>query len=275
MRKLILDLFLGPSVKRLFGFRIKTDRLNDGVDALRPRNWLQGRPRQLAAGLFFTSLTMVPATAWAQPYQPPTGDPPSGSILSSGTRDSCGENYEIPLTVLAPAQHVGQTSTTTPTLTWFVPTTDSYRIQLSLYTIHDNQPPALLQQIQYVEDDAGIVSFTLPEEEFQLNPGQRYLWEVNLACTPDAPMYSQLFVSELEIQEPSASLLSGIAAAQTPLERAEIYAGAGYWYDTLREALIAAQNPDTDDLARSLLYQLAESEGGIHGQFLTQIADTM
>ena len=227
----------------------------------------------LAAGLLFTSL--APLSAWAQPYQPPTGDPPSGSISSSGTRDSCGEHYEVPLTVLAPSQHVGQTTTTTPTLMWFVPTTDPYRIKLSLYTINGNQSPELLQQIQYVENASGIVSFTLPEEDFQLDSGQRYLWEVNLACTPDAPTYSQLFISELDIQEPPASLISDIAAAQTPLERAEIYAQAGYWYDTLREALIAAENADTNDLAQSLLYELAESEGGMHGQFLTQIADTI
>ena len=227
---------------------------------------------QLAASLLVTSFA-VNSAAWAQQYQPPAGDPPSGPILSSGTRDSCGENYEIPLTVLAPTQHVGQTTTATPTLTWFVPTTGDYRTKLSLYTINDNQLPELLQQIQYEESASGIVSFTLPEEEFQLNPGQRYLWEVNIACTPDAPTYSQLFVSELDIQEPSVLLTSALATAQTAVERAEIYASAGYWYDALREALIAAENPDNDELARSLLHQLAELEGGIHGQYLTQIAD--
>ncbi|MEM7796982.1 MAG: DUF928 domain-containing protein [Cyanobacteria bacterium P01_C01_bin.118] len=228
---------------------------------------------QLAAGLLATSFAVNPLAAWAQQYQPPAGDPPSGPILSSGTRDSCGENYEVPLTVLAPTQHVGQTTTTTPTLTWFVPTTGTYRIKLSLYTINENQSPEFVQEIKYVDSTLGIVSFTLPEEEFQLHSGQRYLWEVNIACTPDAPTYSQLFVSELDIQEPSVSMTSALAAAQTSVERAEIYAGAGYWYDALREALVAAENPDTDDLARSLLHQLAELEGGMHGQYLTQIAD--
>ena len=254
MRNVTVCLSSGHSARRLFT----------------PKNGCQ-----LAAGLLVTSFTVNPFAAWAQHYQPPTGNPPSGPILSSGTRDSCSENHEIPLTVLAPIQHVGQTTTTTPTLTWFVPTTDTYRIKLSLYTINENQLPELLQQIQYVENASGIVSFTLPEEEFQLNPGHRYLWEVNLACTPDALTYSQLFVSELDIQEPSALLISALAAAQTPVERAEIYAGAGYWYDALREALIATENSDTDDLTKSLLYQLAESEGGRHGRFLTQIADTV
>ena len=254
MRNVNICLFLRHSARKLFT----------------PKNCFQ-----LAAGLIVTSFAVNPFAAWAQQYQPPAGDPPSGPVLSSGTRDSCGENYEVPLTVLAPTQHVGQTTTTTPTLTWFVPTTGAYRIKLSLYTINENQSPELLHQIRYVESASGIVSFTLPGEEFQLNSGQRYLWEVNLACTPDAPTYSQLFVSELDIQEPSASLISALAAAQTPLKRAEIYADAGYWYDALREALIAAENPDTDDLARSLLHQLADSEGGAHGQFLAQIADTI
>lgn len=229
---------------------------------------------QLAAGAFLTSFTLLFPAAWAQQYQPPAGAPPSGPVVSNGTRDSCGETYEIPLTVLAPTQHVGQTTSTAPTLAWFVPATSAYRIKLSLYTVNENQLPKLLQQLEYVESASGIIRLTLPEDEFQLSSGQRYLWEVNLACTLDSPTYDQLFISELDIREPSASLISALAAAQTPLERAGVYAGAGYWYDALREALIASDNPEADTLVRSLLYELAELEGGIHGQFLTQIAQT-
>ncbi|MEM9006812.1 MAG: DUF928 domain-containing protein [Cyanobacteria bacterium P01_F01_bin.86] len=229
----------------------------------------------LAASLLLALGGLVPAAAWAQQYQPPAGDPPSGPIVSNGTRESCDGNYEIPLTVLAPTQHVGQTTTATPTLMWFVPATTPYRINLSLYASRDNQPPELLQQIEYVENTSGLVSFTLPEDDFPLTSGQRYLWEVSLACTPESPIYDQAFVSELDIREPPAALVADLAAAQTSLEKAEIYASAGYWYDALREALIAADMSGTQSLVKSLLYELAAVENGIQGQFLTQIAETL
>ncbi|NER81321.1 MAG: DUF928 domain-containing protein [Leptolyngbya sp. SIO1D8] len=230
---------------------------------------------QLVTGLLLASFTVMSPAAWAQQYQPPAGDPPSGPVVSNGTRDSCGENYEIPLTVLAPAQHVGQTTSTTPTLAWFAPATPPYRIKLSLYRVNEDQSPELLQQIEYVENASGLVRFTLPEDEFQLSSGQRYLWEVSLACTPDSPIYDQAFVSQLDIRDPSASLVTALATAQTPLEKAEIYAEAGYWYDALREALIASDHSGTDTLVKSLLHELAELEDGIHGQFLTEIMETL
>ena len=230
---------------------------------------------RLAAGIVFTAFLFTPLVTWAQQYQPPAGDPPTGPVVSNGTRDSCGETYEIPLTVLAPSRHVGQTTTTTPTLAWFVPATTPYRISLSLYTLEEDQSLELVKQFEYVESASGLVSFTVPEEDFQLQSGQRYLWEVGLACTPDSLIYDQAFVAELDIRETSPSLTAALANAQTPLEKAEIYAGAGYWYDALSEALIAAENSDTDSSVQSLLDELAESEGGMHGQFLTQIAETL
>lgn len=229
---------------------------------------------RLAAGLLFTAFAAAPLAARAQQYQPPAGDPPTGPVVSNGTRDSCGETYAIPLTVLAPSRHVGQTTTTTPTLAWFVPATTPYRINLSLYIVDEDQSPELVKQLEYVESASGLVTFTVPEDEFQFESGQRYLWEVGLACTPDSLIYDQAFVAELDIREPSPSLIATLAAAQTPREKAEIYARAGYWYDALREALMAAENSTTDDSVKFLLYELAELEGGLHGQFLTQIAET-
>ena len=230
---------------------------------------------RLAASLLFLAFVTTPLATWAQQYQPPDGDPPTGPVVSNGTRDSCGEIYEIPLTVLAPSRHVGQTTTTTPTLAWFVPATTPYRINLSLYIVDEDQSPELVKQLEYVESVSGLVTFTMPEDEFQLQVGQRYLWEVALACTPDSLIYDQAFVAELDIREPSPSVTAALATAQTPLEKAEIYAGAGYWYDALREALIASDNSGIDGSVRFLLYELAELEGGTHGQFLTQIVETL
>ena len=225
--------------------------------------------------LSLTSLAVVAPTASAQQYQPPTGDPPGGPRGSNGSREGCGRAYGIPLTALAPTQHVGQTTTTTPTFIWFIPATSPYRIDLSFYTFNDDQQRELLHQVEYVDSTSGLVKFTLPADEFNLSPGQVYQWQVSIACTPDGPSYDQSFISTLEVVAPPDSLTTALATAQTPAEKAEIYAEAGYWYDALREAMDASDNFNPDGFTGSLLHQLAETEGGLHGYYLTQIIEIL
>ncbi|MEO1401199.1 MAG: DUF928 domain-containing protein [Cyanobacteria bacterium J06635_1] len=227
---------------------------------------------QLAASLLLASVFTT--TTWAQQYQPPSGDPPSGPLVSNGSRNGCGEQYEIPLTVLAPTTHVGQTTTTTPTLTWFVPATDTYRVEVSFYTLdQQDQPNELVQLLEYVGNASGIVEFTLPTNESGLRADQRYLWQVRIACTPDSPIYDQSFVSVIDVKTPPAELTLALDRAQTPSEKADIYASAGYWYDALREARLSPDGLERNQLTQSLLAELVASESGQHGEFLTQIAD--
>lgn len=235
---------------------------------------------QLAAGLLLTllsltSFSMMTAAAWAQQYQPPAGEPPVGPRGSNGTRDGCGETYGIPLTALAPTQHVGRTTSTTPTFVWFIPATSPYRINLAFYSVNEDQQRELLHQVESIESASGIVNFTLPADEFDLSPGQHYQWQVSIACVADSPRYDQSFVSTLEIVEPPTAIAAALTVAQTPLEKAEIYAEAGYWYDALREAMIASDNSDPDGIATSLLHELAKSEGGLHGYYLIQISEIL
>lgn len=224
------------------------------------------------------SAALVTSTAWAQ-YQPPEGDPPSGPIVSNGSRRGCSEAYEIPLTALAPTQHVGQSTSTTPMLAWFAPATDAYRIKLSVYaissddTVTEERTLELLQQFEYEDTTEGIAGITLPADQPELTIGQRYLWEVSLACTPNSPIYDQSFIAEIDIKTPPATLTTALATAQTPQEKVELYASAGYWYDALREALQASESLGQDEVTQALLSELAESETEIQSDFLTQIVE--
>ena len=226
--------------------------------------------------LSLTSLSMMAPAVWAQQYQPPTGEPPGGPRGSNGSRDACGEAYAIPLTGLAPLQHMGQTTTTTPTFVWFIPATAQYSITLSFYKSSEGSRPELLHEVEYSDTTSGIVEFTLPaDDEFELSLNQPYEWQVSIDCNPNSLGYDQSFVSTLEITEPPTTLTEALAAAQTPVEKATIYAEAGYWYDALREAMIASDNSNRDSIASSLLNELAELEGGLHGYYLTQIIEVL
>ncbi|MEO0768205.1 MAG: DUF928 domain-containing protein [Cyanobacteria bacterium J06649_4] len=222
------------------------------------------------------------SAVWAQTYQPPEGDPPSGPYISNGSRTSCSEQLALPLTALVPTGHVGQTTSTTPSLVGFVPASAPYRIGLSVYRVTGEDTPEFVTQTEYVETGErapGIVSFTLPTEESSLQPGQRYLWEVSLACQPDSPLYDQSFVAEIAIASPDTALdtalTTALAGASTPRQTAEIYAREGYWYDALPAALQISDPTERNQVLNSLLTELAELENDLQRERLLEISASL
>jgi hypothetical protein len=212
------------------------------------------------AGVIIAIMTAFPASAG---YTPPQGNAPTGPTVANGSRGACENDTQVPLLILAPMSHVGRSTTTQPSLSWFVPASKPYRVEVTFYRQEDN---GTLQEIylhEAVENTGGIIRNTLPTGEV-LQMGQRYSWQVAIACDPDSPTYDQTFTATIDLVAPPADLTAKIAAAQTKEEKSTLYAEAGYWYDSLREA--------SEAQLQSLVQQLAALEPTQQGQFLQQIA---
>ncbi|MEM9483243.1 MAG: DUF928 domain-containing protein [Cyanobacteria bacterium P01_F01_bin.116] len=221
---------------------------------------------QLILGTLLLTLPLTPVQA--QQYKPPSGNPPQTATGSNGSR-GCRGIYDVPLVGLAPTlmNHVGQTTTNTPTLAWFVPTADPYRIRVSLYTIDQEN---LLYETEYEDSVSGIISFSIPED-VGLESDERYLWEVNIACDLDNPTYQEYFIAEVDIVVPPADLAAAVALAPTSSEKASLYAEAGYWYDAFEEALNASADMS---LVQTLLANLADSEEDfLQNQYLSEVIE--
>ena len=206
---------------------------------------------------------ILPGSPVIAGYTPPQGNPPEGPTVANGSRGACSNDSSLPLTVLAPLSHVGQSSTSMPTLAWFVPATNPYRVSISLYR---PQADGRLEQIYLEEKEeqtSGILRATLPTAEI-LEMGQRYYWEVAIACDPQSPTYDQTFTATIDLVAPSPELAAKLADATTSQDRLAIYAAEGYWYDALREA--------TDTQLGTLLSDLASLETDHQRSFLEQIA---
>lgn len=127
------------------------------------------------------------SVARAAEYTPPQEAPPSGHTRGTGSRsNSClrGERANIPLTILAPITHVGQTAQEHPTLFWFVPGDRSLPIEVSIYEENRTRerPALILQQQISLKSQPGIMKISLPSNRSGLEVGKRYLWEVSLIC---------------------------------------------------------------------------------------------
>lgn len=254
------------------------------------------------AGIILAFFLVFPSTAWARRYQPPSGDPPKGVFGSNGSR-GCDLTVEhsqpvkpsglrglkpslrpaapdqpkpLPIKLLAPLQHVGKTSSLTPTFAWFVSTPHPYRVQISLFTDPSDQSSELLYQLEYVETTSGLIQYTLPEDKSVLQAGQRYFVQMSMACNPSSDRFNQSFVAEIDVEAPSPALKQALSQARTPQQKAAVFAKAGYWFDTVRELLVDASPSDSYHQLPDLLKELALLEvEAEHRQALVKIADLL
>lgn len=254
----------------------------------------------LGLGLLLLSLSILPSPAWARRYQPPKGDPPKGKFGSNGSRGCSFDQAQspdlnrqmvtkqanaqatslpqpsIPVTLLAPSTHVGRTSAVAPTLAWFVTATDPYRVRISLFILDSDQSSELIHELEYIETSSGLVQYTVPMEQTTLQDGQRFFVELSVACKPEDDRFSPPFVAEVDVALPSAALQKALSQADTPGQKAALFATAGYWFDTVRELLLEADESQSYQKLRAFLKEQAQlGEEDKHGQALVNIAERL
>lgn len=260
----------------------------------------KGFSYRLGLGLLLLSLSILPSPAWARRYQPPKGDPPKGKFGSNGSRGCSADlsnspelnrprvpkqsnaqttaiqQRSIPITLLAPSNHVGRTSAVAPTLAWFVTATNPYRVRISLFILDADQSSELIHELEYIETSSGLVQYTVPTEQTTLQDGQRFFVELSIACKPEDDRFSPPFVAEVDVELPSAALKMALMQADTPGQKAELFAKAGYWFDAVRELLLDANESQSYQKLRAFLKEQAQSdEEDKHGQALVNIAELL
>lgn len=177
---------------------------------------------------------MIMALPAIAEYKPPKKrSAPSGPITSTGTRSGCSGQSQTSLTALAPLQHVGQTVSSHPSFVWYVPDQEPRLLTFQLYQLS----PAGKQLVYstQLQSSPGLMQMTLPKDQSGLSVNQRYSWQAVLFCDPNRPSTALLAGAEIDVVNMPASLSQVLASTQTPAERAQHYADAGFWYDALYE----------------------------------------
>lgn len=205
------------------------------------------------------SLTFVSAAL--ADYKPPENQqPPRQRTTGTLTRDGCQGQQNTSLTALAPQMHVGRTISTHPTFSWFVPDSQPYLLEFRLYDYTPNGRREILLSKE-LQSQPGIMTLSLSPEEIELSVGQNYYWQVIVYCNPNRPSSALVVGAEIEVVPLSSMLRMSLAKTNDSIERANLYARSGLWYDALSEALQARQTIIHDGFKLSLLEDLAELEG--------------
>jgi hypothetical protein len=212
------------------------------------------------------TMSTLAAPAFAQPgrrYTPPSDRSAPSSTIAGGARSGgCTGGENTSFTALAPLSHIGRTSATRPTFSWYVPkspagetalqgTTRPIDFRLYVYGADGKLQPRPIYQNE-IPSQPGIMSFVLPSSQPELTVGQRYYWRAALICDPNHGSEDLIVSAEMSIVENTSP----------ESER---------WYDLLQAALNGNSSPSRsiDDL----LTELAELERTA-GEALAQSSGT-
>ena len=230
--------------------------------------------RKLLTTYILTLSLVTPLPALAE-FKPPSDQHPPNpnDIGSTTTRGGCSGNDETVLTALAPHSHIGKTVSSHPTFAWFVPDSQSFSMEFQLYEYDATGTPQLIGKSDNLISSPGIMTFSLPEHQPGLQIGRRYFWQVILKCNSYRPSANLFVRTPIERVSLPNSLDITLDRAGDRLERANLYAEAGLWYDALAEALEVSEHSDLREPQLNLLEDLAKLEDSVGRQLADSAAE--
>jgi hypothetical protein len=141
----------------------------------------------------------------------------------------------LPLTALTPNNNVVTTVSGNPTLFWYVPKTEAKSAEFVLFDKDFDKDGEKLNEIYRttvaVKGTPGIVKLHIPAS-VSLETGKKYLWAFTVMCNSD-PEDNPWVAGAIERTELNGEEETKLAAAKEPLQKAEVYAEAKVWQETL------------------------------------------
>ncbi|WP_407882943.1 DUF928 domain-containing protein, partial [Scytonema sp. NUACC26] len=199
--------------------------------------------------LYFTTASLAVAR-----YIPPRGQKPPSDYSRTGGGRGCPED-KIPLTILAPKTHIGETTSRYPTFAWFV--SNAYPVDLRIFEFDsNNQPSKPIGEPVKLSSSAGINKYSLPENQPGLTVGQKYLWQAAIKC-PQGYLVER---AEFRVVEIPSSLTKQLSVTKDGTKKVDLYAEAGLWYNALDEALKLSDEKKPATIVSTLLQDLTALE---------------
>ncbi|MEH1834385.1 MAG: DUF928 domain-containing protein [Nostoc sp.] len=227
-----------------------------------PVRWFLNKRINIKLFISFTlSLVLIITSAAVASYTPGDQKPvPPDRKSDGGTTRGCSGG-DIPLTVLASGNYVGRTTSQHPTFAWFVPR-DSASKPMK-FTIYESVPSGKPKEVRNKswQSSPEIMKLSpFSENEPGLQAGKEYFLQVVIQCDPDNPSGDLVDEASIEVIGMPTAVQSKLNKAVNSVEKANIYAEAGLWYDALDEALKLAKVSKLGEVGATLLKDLAQWE---------------
>ncbi len=206
----------------------------------------------------FGSQIFSPSIAQARSirYVPP-GRRGAPSRTQGGGSRNCGTEV-IPVTLLAPLDHVGLTSQARPKLIWYSASDSILPMQFSIVEPGMSEP---VWSKELPEAKAGLNEIQLPDSVPELVVGRRYRWSISRLCSIRRNNDSTVVRGWIE-RVAANPVQDGLNAKMSLEDRVNTYAEAGLWYDAIAQAASTPAGKAPESTVSPLMLTLLE-QGGI------------
>jgi len=168
-----------------------------------------------------------------------------------------------PLTALIPQESANLTTANFPTWFFYIPQNSAKN---AVFRLVDEEDKEIYQTNVEIPHKPGVISVSIPptSTSSKLAVGKSYSWYFSLVCDPEDLSKNEFVGGVTQRIAPSPDLVTKLKNAKTMFDRANIYAQAGIWQETLTIlAQLRRDNPNNSDLAKiwaNLLQQVGLKE---------------
>lgn len=203
--------------------------------------------------------------SWAG-FTPPKNLSRPGNREGAATRGICKVQTaanEPDLTTLVPASNIGLTAANRPTFYWYLPANNYQALEFALFqTLADGTQVQIYKQQFPMANRPRLDSITLAGDVPPLREGVDYRWTVSLICNPSDPDPSQIRFVEGWVQRVALpETLEKQLRQASPLQRYDLLASNGLWYDALDALVKLRQEQPNDTKINTLWTELMTTEG--------------
>ncbi|KAM3100315.1 DUF928 domain-containing protein [Phormidesmis sp. 146-12] len=192
-------------------------------------------------------------------YTPPKLPSRGRPRNTQGAASRGGEEVAVvQVKLLAPTDHMGQTTLGHPSFFWYVSGASQFPVEFALFE-RGVAKPMFVKRMAVKQ--AGIIKLEMPQNLPELQPGKDYRWSISIVQFPtmiSLNPVSQSFVTRVELTADQAKKLATITSGR---DRASFYADAGIWYDALAAIATDYLNKPTDPNLRADLVTLLNQIG--------------
>ena len=196
-------------------------------------------------------------------FTPPANREPPESDSGTGTRGNCVKTEIPPTAVVGRRNLLDLTIDDRPTFWMYIPYQKS-DINSAVFTLQDETgEEEFVRTNLQLPDTPGIVALPLPQTAPPLEVGQTYRWYLEMDCVGENTgdnLDATAFVKGLVTRISNPEVETALRSAQTPSDRARIYAENGLWYDAITELGNLRLEEPTDAQLREIWTQFLSDE---------------
>ncbi|MBR8839466.1 MAG: DUF928 domain-containing protein [Stigonema ocellatum SAG 48.90 = DSM 106950] len=220
---------------------------------------------KLAASVTLSLLLLMPTIAQAGDTNnddvPPDTYGRSGGSRGCDIKKTTSSNNIPALILLVPNQRFGRTVATSPTFAWFIRDSGSWQMEFRLYEYDPvSKKSKLLKEIkdEKFKSSPGIMVLSFSKPVLSIN--QRYIWQIELICDPNHPAGNPFAEAAIKVVQMPTKLATELSKTQDKFNKANLYAQADLWYDTLGLVLTDEEYPRMRELKFSVLDKVVATE---------------